>query len=158
MDSWESSACYPRRTFYPLSDGPPHMGPPDHYDRLSSLLELSLSQSGGLLPVHSPADFRPAGAHHRAPPFLFGRRPPQSNYPPCRVPPPDEEGQLDVRKRKGGISLLPPSELAPQLHRLPPMLHIPSLTPLQSCSKGARGLSVYPRVLRIFTENSISLS
>ena len=21
-DSWESSACYPRRTFYPLSDGP----------------------------------------------------------------------------------------------------------------------------------------
>ncbi len=22
MDSWESSACYPRRTFYPLSDGP----------------------------------------------------------------------------------------------------------------------------------------
>ena len=23
MDSWGSSACYPRRTFYPLSDGPP---------------------------------------------------------------------------------------------------------------------------------------
>src|SRR6184192_590451 len=23
MDSWASSACYPRRTFYPLSDGPP---------------------------------------------------------------------------------------------------------------------------------------
>ena len=22
MSSWESSACYPRRTFYPLSDGP----------------------------------------------------------------------------------------------------------------------------------------
>src|SRR4029450_12115331 len=22
MDSWRSSACYPRRTFYPLSDGP----------------------------------------------------------------------------------------------------------------------------------------
>src|ERR1035438_10072184 len=22
MDSWGSSACYPRRTFYPLSDGP----------------------------------------------------------------------------------------------------------------------------------------
>ena len=22
MDSWESLACYPRRTFYPLSDGP----------------------------------------------------------------------------------------------------------------------------------------
>ena len=39
---------------------PSHEGPPDHYDRLSSLLELSLSQSGGLVPLHSPADFRPA--------------------------------------------------------------------------------------------------
>src|SRR6202166_3532828 len=38
------------------------------------------------------------------------------------------------------------------------MLHNPLLIPLQSYSKGARGLSVYPRVLRIFTENSISLS
>ena len=39
---------------------PFHAGPPDHYDRLSSLLELSLSQSGRLLPLHSTADFRPA--------------------------------------------------------------------------------------------------
>src|ERR1700758_5511506 len=39
---------------------PVHVGPPDHYGRLSSLLELSLSQSGGLVPLHSTADFRPA--------------------------------------------------------------------------------------------------
>ena len=39
---------------------PFHAGPPDHYVRLSSLLELSLSQSGGLMPLHSSADFRPA--------------------------------------------------------------------------------------------------
>ena|SRR3989337_440539 len=39
---------------------PVHVGPPDHYDRLSSLLDLSVSQSGGLMPLHSPADFRPA--------------------------------------------------------------------------------------------------
>ena len=39
---------------------PFHAGPPDHYDRLSSLLELSLSQSGRLMPLHSTADFRPA--------------------------------------------------------------------------------------------------
>src|SRR5476649_203836 len=32
---------------------PFHAGPPDHYDRLSSLLDLSLSQSGGLMPLHS---------------------------------------------------------------------------------------------------------
>ena len=39
---------------------PFHAGPPDHYDRLSSLLEPSLSQSGGLVPLHSTAGFRPA--------------------------------------------------------------------------------------------------
>ena len=36
---------------------PFHSGPPDHYDRLSSLLELSLSQSGRLMPLHSTNDF-----------------------------------------------------------------------------------------------------
>ena len=38
---------------------PTHAGPPDHYDRLSSLLDLSVSQSGGLMPLHSTSDFRP---------------------------------------------------------------------------------------------------
>ena len=38
---------------------PFHTVPPDHYDRLSSLLEMSLSQSGWLLPLHSKSDFRP---------------------------------------------------------------------------------------------------
>src|SRR5207344_2275251 len=38
---------------------PFHTGPPDHYDRLSSLLDLSVSQSGGLMPLHSTNDFRP---------------------------------------------------------------------------------------------------
>ena len=39
---------------------PFHSEPPDHYDRLSSLLDMSVSQSGRLLPLHSTADFRPA--------------------------------------------------------------------------------------------------
>ena len=38
---------------------PFHAGPPDHYGRLSSLLDLSVSQSSGLLPLHSTVDFRP---------------------------------------------------------------------------------------------------
>ena len=38
---------------------PFHAGPPDHYGRLSSLLDLSVSQSGGLLPLNSTIDFRP---------------------------------------------------------------------------------------------------
>ena len=31
---------------------PFHAGPPDHYDRLSSLLDLSVSQSSWLVPLH----------------------------------------------------------------------------------------------------------
>ncbi len=38
---------------------PFHTGPPDHYGRLSSLLDLSVSQSGWLMPLHSTTDFRP---------------------------------------------------------------------------------------------------
>src|SRR3979409_196336 len=65
---------------------PTHSGPPDHYDRLSSLLDLLVSQSGRLMPLYSTNDFRPFGASLRTPPLLFGRRPPQSNCPPCAVP------------------------------------------------------------------------
>ena len=36
---------------------PFHSEPPDHYDRLSSLLDLSVSQSGWLMPLHSTYDF-----------------------------------------------------------------------------------------------------
>jgi hypothetical protein len=38
---------------------PFHAGPPDHYGRLSTLLDLSVSQSGWLMPLHSTSDFRP---------------------------------------------------------------------------------------------------
>ena len=39
---------------------PFHTEPPDHYDRLSSLLDLSVLQLSRLMPLHSTADFRPA--------------------------------------------------------------------------------------------------
>ena len=38
---------------------PFHSGPPDHYDLLSYLLDVSVSQSGWLLPLYSSSDFRP---------------------------------------------------------------------------------------------------
>src|SRR3954447_6171939 len=47
------------------------------------------------------AGFRPPGAHHRAPPFLLGRRPPQSNYPPCRVPEPASRLAVRHATRQG---------------------------------------------------------
>src|ERR1700748_903189 len=116
---------------------PFHAGPPDHYGRLSSLLELSLSQSGGLVAFHSAADVRPACDPHRAPPLCFRRRPPQSNCPPCRVPDRADRSRLDISRDQGGISRVAPQKLAPLLQSLPPILHSPLLMPLQSCSKGS---------------------
>ena len=87
---------------------PFHSEPPDHYDRLSTLLDLSVSQSGRLMPLHSTNDFWPFWAYLRTPPLLFGRRPPQSNYPPYNVLQPDYGMQLDVKNNKRGISLVTP--------------------------------------------------
>ena len=53
---------------------------------------------------------------------------------------------------------MPPSQLAPELQRLPPMLHIHPLAPLQSCSKGAWGLFVLSREIGILTDAAISPS
>jgi len=53
---------------------------------------------------------------------------------------------------------LAPPNLAARLHSLPPILHKPTRSSLPSCSKGAQGLSVFPRVCSVFTANSISLS
>ena len=36
---------------------PFHSEPPDHYDRLSTLLDMYVSQSGRLMPLHSTNDF-----------------------------------------------------------------------------------------------------
>ena len=38
---------------------PFHTEPPDHYDRLSSLLDLYVLQSGWLVPLYSAKDFQP---------------------------------------------------------------------------------------------------
>src|SRR5262247_649390 len=83
---------------------PFHTEPPDHYGRLSTLLDLSVSQSGGLMPLHSTVDVRPTRAHLRTPPLQFRRRPPQSNCLPYNVPEPDDGSRLDNHVHKGGIS------------------------------------------------------
>ena len=80
---------------------PTHAEPPDHYGRLSSLLDLSVSQSGGLVPLHSAADFRPYLGDLRTPPLPFGRRPPQSNCLPCTVPDPRQGAQVRTATSSG---------------------------------------------------------
>ena len=141
-DSWGLSACYPRRTFYPLSDGPSTRA---HRITMTDFRLCSNCHS------HSQAglchctqqlisdQLEPTIARLRY--SLGGDRPSQTTHHAgsrTRVHGP----RLDSKRRKGGISRVPPRQLAPPLRRLPPILHINFLIPLQSCSKGARGLSV----------------
>ena len=121
---------------------PFHTEPPDHYVLLSHLLDLSVSQLSYLLPLHYQHDFRPYLGNLRTPPLHFGRRPPQSNCLPCTVPNPDHGPRLEPQTHQGGISRVAPHELASMFHSLPPILHKSVQSPMQSYSKGSRGLSV----------------
>lgn len=121
---------------------PFHTEPPDHYDLLSYLLDLWVSQSSTLLPLHYQHDFRPYLAYLRTPPLPFRRRPPQSNCPPCTVPDQDDWPRLEPQTNQGGISRTAPPRLASRFHSLPPILHRSVQSPMQSCSKGSWGLSV----------------
>ncbi len=63
---------------------------------------------------------------------------------------------LGPKYGKGGISTAAPQTLACPLQSLPPILHIPYPSAMQSYSKGSRGLFVPWRVAGIFTGTSIS--
>ena len=142
MDSWAPSACYPRRTFYPLSDGPSTR---DHRItmtdfRLCSTCQ-SRSQAGLCHCTQRPISDRPEPTFARLRYSLGGDRPSQTTHHAgsrIRL----HGSRLDINNNKGGISRMAPHELAPMFQSLPPILHISSLISLQSYSKGARGLSV----------------
>ena len=53
---------------------------------------------------------------------------------------------------------MPPPELAPELQRLPPILHMIPRYSMPGYSKGSRGLSVLPQEYGICTATPISLS
>ena len=156
VDSWARSACYPRSTFYPLSDGHSTLG-----RRITRACFRTCSACGPRsqarlysCALRTVAD-RPERTL-RAPPLHFRRRPPQSNYPPGTVPLPDHGQGLGRRRGEGSIPRSAPPGLAPGLRSLLPILYAPSQRPMSSCSKGSRGLSVLPQVIRIFTNNTIS--
>ena len=142
MNSWGSSACYPRRTFYPLSDGPSTR---DHRITMTDFRLCSnchsRSQAGLCHCTQRPISDRPEPTFARLRYSLGGDRPSQTTHHAgsrLRFHGP----RLDINNNKGGISRMAPHELAPTLQSLPPILHISSLISLQSYSKGARGLSV----------------
>ena len=109
------------------------------------------------MPLYSTDDFQPSWANRCKPPLLFRRRPPQSNYPPDIVLAQDNCTELAIRSKKGGISRIAHYVLASIDQSFPPILHILIPIAVSSYSKGARGLSVFPRVGGIFTSTTISL-
>ena len=142
VNSWGVSACYPRRTFYPLSDGPSTR---DHRITMTDFRLCSScqtrSQAGFCHCTQRPISDRPEPTFARLRYSLGGDRPSQTTHHAgsrIRLHGP----RLDTKDQKGGISRMPPHQLAPMLQRLPPILHSQSLVPLQSYSKGSRGLSV----------------
>ena len=156
VDSWGRSACYPRSTFYPLSDGPPTRG-----RRITRACFRTCSACGPrsqarLYSCIQKDGCRPSRADLRAPPLPFRRRPPQSNCPPGTVPEPVDGLGLGRRSREGSIPRAAPRGLAPPDLSLLPILYTRDQRPMPSCSEGSRGLSVLPRVSRIFTTSAIS--
>ncbi len=141
VNSWLRSACYPRRTFYPLSDGPSmrnHRITKSWFPTCSTCM----SRSQARLCLRTLWLISKQRANLRAPPLQFRRRPPQSNYQPSSVPDLDNRTRLERRSSKGGISPLAPPRPRSRVQSLPPILRILRQHSLLGCSKGARGLFV----------------
>ena len=142
VDAWAGSACYPRGTFYPLSDGPSiwnrRITKADF--RLCSTC-LSHSQAGLCLCTLQVISKHLEPTFERLRYNLGGDRPSQTTrliVSLYRI----HGRRLEPEHRKGGISPLTLPSPEAQLHRLPPILRMRCPDSLPSYSKGARGLSV----------------
>lgn len=97
----------------------------------------------------------PEGTFGRLRYLLGGRRPSQTAHLTlslCRI----HGNKLGPKSGKGGIPRAPPPAPEGELHWLPPILCIPPQSPRPGCSKAPRGLSVPPRVVRVFTDTTVS--
>ena len=142
VDSWGRSACYPRRTFYPLSDGPSMR---DHritkaYFR-TCLTCWSRSQPGICLYTQWRISKPPEPSIARLRYCLGGDRPSQTTRLPMSLCP-IQGSRLDSQYSQGGISPLAPPNPRVRILSLPPILRGLHRESLIGCSKGARGLSV----------------
>ena len=154
VSSWGRSACYPRGTFYPLSDDPSTQ---NHRITMTDfrlcLTCLSYSQAGLCHYTVRPVTNRPEGTFRSLRYSFGGDRPSQTTHQamsPLRG--------LETRWAKVSISTSTPRRLAPPPRSLLTILHIAHPVPMLSCSKGSRGLSVPLRVIGIFTDTTISPS
>ena len=153
MSSWEGSACYPRSTFYPLSDGPSIR---NHRITMLWFPTCSACRPPSQAPLchytPGPVTNRPEGTF-RSLRYAFGGDHPSQTTRQARSMP----RMLDSRQPKGRISTSAPRTLACPIRSLRPILHIGCPESTLSCSKGSRGLFVPSRGIGIFTDTTISL-
>ena len=146
VNAWGRSACYPRSTFYLMSYGPSTQ---DRRVTIPDFRPCSTYRSHSQAPFYycalrTIAD-RAEGTLGLLRYSLGGDHPSQTTQlalSPARL----HGTRLEFLRRKSGISLTTPDELAPTLHSLPPMLHSLRKNPILAYSKGSRGLSVLLRV------------
>ena len=154
MSSWGRSACYPRSTFYPLSDDPSTR---DHRITMPCFRTRSTCESPGQAPLcHCTRGLitnQPEGTFGSLRYAFGGDHPSQTTHHAV-----SSYKELDPRQEKGRISTMAPRILANPLHCLRPILHVPCPGTTRSCSKGSRGLSVPSRVPGISTGTPISPS
>ena len=153
LSSWERSACYPRSTFYPLSDGPPM-----RYRRITLPCFRTCST------CVSPSQARLCHCTRRAVAIRAERTFGSLRYSFGGDHPSQTTRQtvsplgLGLHWTKGGISTAAPQGPGSLPLSLPPILRIIQRKPALSYSKGSRGLFVPLRVGGIFTATTISPS
>ena len=154
MSSWRRSACYPRSTFYPLSDG---------QSTQNHLITIPCFRTWSTCMSHSQAPLcyctlrtvtnRAEGTLGSLRYAFGGDHPSQTTHQSM-----SPFHGLESKYTKGRISTLTPRILAYPLQCLRPILHIVYPNSALSYSKGSRGLFVPLRVPGIFTGTTISLS
>jgi hypothetical protein len=142
VNSWGRSACYPRGSFYPLSDGPStryrRVTKPDF--RPCSTC-TSRSQAPLCLYTLRAISIRAEGTFGRLRYSLGGDRPSQTAHQTLS-PRQIHGARLENRHLKGGIPRATPPRLAPQFLSLPPILYMRYPSSISSYSQAPRGLSV----------------
>ena len=156
VNSWGRSACYPRGSFYPLSDGPP-----TRYHRITKpdfrpcSTCLCRSQAPFCLCTLWTISDRPEGTFGRLRYFFGGDRPSQTAH--LAMSRYQFHGnRLEFQYCQGGIPTATPYDLTIISLRLPPILYRQYRNSMLSYSKALRGLSVQSRVASIFTGTTIS--
>jgi len=145
MSSWGVSACYPWRTFDPLRESPStwnfRITKTDF--RLCSTCVSRSQASFYFYALRCMSDASELTFIQLWYSFRV-RRPSETTH---HAGSPFKKGEKTQSAR-----------VVSHERKLPPILHTRIFFSVQGYSQGAQGLTVYLRVLRIFTENSISLS